>query len=267
VGDLPDPADTESTGGTSGEGGSGETGGKSETGGVEGDGGATGEGGTGGRGPGSGGESEAGGAGKTGGASSTGGVGGDGGDTSVDGGPDASDGGASASGGTTGTGGVVTGGTSGGGATGGGGGATGGAQGSGGKGTGGSGTGGVITCTTDADHDTFISSACGGDDCDDSNAAVFPGQGTYFPDQTPKGGFDYNCNSTPDKDPALNVIVDCGVVLAKCPLTTVGYIKQDVGPATPACGVSGSFGTCVKDPTLGLTCAKAPSGMVKMTCH
>jgi hypothetical protein len=273
VGELPEPAELAGGGGSS-DGGKTGTGGKAGSGG-KGDGGAS-DGGGGGS-PQSGGGSSAGGLGGSGGyrdgGGSTGGAvvdppdGGDGGDGSVDGGGTIGSGGA-ASGGTggtgtggtgtggTGTGGTGTGGTSTGGATGGSGGATG--------GTGGKGTGGAVTCSIDFDNDGFISKACGGTDCDDTDYDAKPGQTAFPQDARTSGGYDYNCDNVLTKDPALNRTVNCGVVLASCPTTAQGYFGTNAADV-PQCGASASWGTCVK--TAGLLCEKVPAAPVKMGCH
>jgi hypothetical protein len=273
VGDLPDPA---GAGGEDGDaGGSDGTGGKAAGGSGNGgdlpaDGGAGGAE-TGGKSGGSGGVNGTGGAGTGGGIITDGGSPGTGG---LDGGPDASDGGSGGAGtggaATGGTGGAATGGAgTGGTATGGtgtGGTATGGAA-TGGAATGGKGTGGLSTCTTDADHDGFLSAACGGNDCDDSNGAVFPGQVNYFDAVSPKGNYDYNCNSVPEKDPALNKYSVCSGLLSLggCNLTTDTYVSGSAG-TPPACGVAAAWGKCVKV-SLNLSCGVGTTTQVKMACH
>ena len=102
--------------------------------------------------------------------------------------------------------------------------------------TGTTGTGGCCDC----DGDGHSSTACpGGDDCDDNNKDVFPGQLMYFPVPThPGGGFDYNCDGKADfKSPA---VVDCSLIGALCDIMTHGYL----GKTHPACGETGRVGTC-----------------------
>ena len=102
--------------------------------------------------------------------------------------------------------------------------------------TGTTGTGGCCDC----DGDGHSSMACpGGDDCDDNNKDVFPGQVMYFPVPThPGGGFDYDCNGKAEfKSPA---VVDCSLLGALCDAMTHGYL----GKTHPACGETGRVGTC-----------------------
>lgn len=274
VGDLPDPMEP------SGDGGNGSNGGSTGSGGGDGSGGSNGKGGSGGEGDGGSGGRGSGGASESGGGTSAGGAGGthgDGGASSggVGGGvPDGGDGGdAGGSGGFSGSGGESGGGgaaSGGGGGTGdGGSGVTGGATGTGGgatggaTATGGTGTGGSVTCTNDADNDTFISKACGGPDCDDSDEFVRPNQTAYF-DKASKGGtFDYNCNNSIELDPALNKKNNCGLLGSGCNRPEAYLVGT--GPV-PACGQSAPWGTC-KDEVLGLSCSNAPRVSIAMACR
>lgn len=52
----------------------------------------------------------------------------------------------------------------------------------------------TLSCATDNDRDGHVSRACGGDDCDDANARVHPGQ---LPHCDPRL-VDSDCNGTPD---------------------------------------------------------------------
>jgi hypothetical protein len=87
---------------------------------------------------------------------------------------------------------------------------------------------------------------CGGDDCDDTDSRVFPGQTLYF-DTPTKGnaGWDFNCNNgVEQKYAALNC---AGLALVMCDTTTQGFLAK----TAPACGVRGMFGRCAKS---GLQC-------------
>jgi hypothetical protein len=270
VGDLPDPADL------SGSGGGVSSGGKTGKAGSGGNGGGGTTDGGGGIAPESGGGPGSGGAGGVGsGGLSVGGTsvdppdGGDGGDGSVGDGGNANGSGGTASGGTGGA--VSSGGVSGSGgaaatggsvtASGGTGGASGGTGGASG-GTGGKGTGGSVTCTIDVDQDGYISKACGGPDCDDSDEFVRPNQTAYF-DKASKGGiFDYNCNNSIELDPALNRKNNCGLLGSGCNRPEAYLVGT--GPV-PACGNAAPWGTC-KDEVLGLSCSNSPRVNMTMAC-
>jgi hypothetical protein len=106
---------------------------------------------------------------------------------------------------------------------------------------------GVDPC--DMDRDGYKSDHCaGGNDCDDTTNQVHP-----FPPNDPDpyhdmpthgdagGGFDYDCNGTPD--PEFPKAVDCSLLsLLNCDEST----KSFLGMTTPACGEPGPFGHCVK---------------------
>lgn len=144
------------------------------------------------------------------------------------------------SGGTGAGGAAATGGASVGGA-----GAGGGAAG-GGAGTGGAGTGGAASCfdPCDCDGDGYRASGltCGGNDCDDEDARVHPGQTQYFADRSANAhvGYDYNCNGTLERDPAQ------GATALSCLdldlLNCAG--KQGFQAPLPECGQPGKWSEC-----------------------
>lgn len=89
-----------------------------------------------------------------------------------------------------------------------------------------------------------------GQDCDDKQAAVHPGQSAYF--QLPVGligGYDYNCDGVEEKQyPAL---VSCQQAGSTC----VGDGWQVY---VPACGLGGLFSTCkLSDGFLGSGCGQS----------
>jgi hypothetical protein len=166
--------------------------------------------------------------------------GGTGGDT--DGSSDASGGAAGAAGGG-GTAGVAgTGGSAGAAGTGGGAGAS----------SGGSAGAGGCTCDCDGDSHLKKGGSCGGDDCDDNDANVFPGQTSYFDQPAKNGGFDYDCSGSAEQESSQTI--SCTVAL--CP-TTQGYFASP-----PACGQSADWGVCS-----GALCQKQVLEQKKQACH
>lgn len=160
-------------------------------------------------------------------------------------------GGVVTSGGAPGTGGVTAGG-----APGTGGAATGGVAGTGGA-PGSGGAGGCCDC--DGDKVKAIG-PCGGTDCDDTDANVFPGQTLYFDTPSKNRGFDYNCDNSLERDPGFTAFVNCNVILGLCDATKEGFF----GTAPPACGVPGSWGMCVKGT---LSCSNGPTGSRTPPCR
>ena len=97
-------------------------------------------------------------------------------------------------------------------------------------------------CDCDGDGHAAIG-PCGGDDCDDGDKRVYPGELVYHDTPSPTVGFDWDCSGVADRKPELLVTVECGAV-PPCP-TTVGYLA-----APPPCGESAAWGTCVKQMTV-----------------
>jgi hypothetical protein len=163
-----------------------------------------------------------------------------------------SSGGAESSGGASG--GSTAGGASGGGSSAGGASSGGtGAGASGGAPTGGSssggasgGSGGSGSCVTpcDCDGDGYLSDsmACGGNDCDDEDNRVHPGQTQYFAERSPNDrvGFDYDCSGTLDRDPLQgSTALSClDLDLLACENV------QGFQAPLPACGQPGSWAEC-----------------------
>ncbi|HTN84426.1 MAG TPA: hypothetical protein VL242_12090 [Sorangium sp.] len=100
----------------------------------------------------------------------------------------------------------------------------------------GSGGGGPVDC--DADDDGYRSKACeGGNDCNDDNPLVHPGQASTFYGTpiSPGGGFDYNCSGAEEREfPA----VTCSNILPLC------SAASNVFQADVDCGSRTSFGSC-----------------------
>lgn len=110
-----------------------------------------------------------------------------------------------------------------------------------------SGGGGATTTTTggqggccDCDGDDALAKSCGGEDCDDSRDDIYPGETTYYDEPTPNNGFDWDCSGKADRDPALVVTVDCGLIGLPC-----NQKEGFLGTTVPACGGTGDWGTCV----------------------
>lgn len=159
-------------------------------------------------------------------------------------------GGAPSSGGaTSGSGGAASGGSSAGGASSGGtgAGASGGAP-TGGSSSGGAsgGSGGSGSCVTpcDCDGDGYLSDsmACGGNDCDDEDNRVHPGQTQYFTERSlnDRVGFDYDCSGTLERDPLQgSTALSClDLDLLACENV------QGFQAPLPACGQPGSWAEC-----------------------
>lgn len=99
---------------------------------------------------------------------------------------------------------------------------------------------GTLTCTTDKDNDGHIARACGGDDCNDDDPLVHPGQA--FVSEVPKSPNigDWNCDGTVTKEHASGV---------SCQFFTCGQQKGFTG--SPPCGTEGDYITCKLD---GINC-------------
>jgi hypothetical protein len=112
----------------------------------------------------------------------------------------------------------------------------------------------------DCDDDGYLAEACQGDDCGDNDGRVHPGQEKYFDTASPTVGFDYDCSTKTERDPALNVAVQCaGLSVIACEQVSQGFIG-----AVPACGVLGDWGTCR---TQGLACEPDVYEQRRMRCR
>ena len=120
--------------------------------------------------------------------------------------------------------------------------------------TGTTGTGGCCDC----DGDGHRSTACNGDDCDDNNAAVHPGQMDFFDKATSSNSFDYDCSMKIEFEyPSVNCAVPIGVL---CDTTTFGFL----GDGQPPCGMTGDLGHCIS----GVSCTKhVEQAGAPVRCH
>jgi hypothetical protein len=181
-------------------------------------------------------------------ASGTGGaLGGSAGSTAGTGGSTSAGGVGGASGGVGGASGGV------GGSSGGVGGASGGVGGSGGS-------GGALDCDQDDDGSFASSEACGGNDCDDLDADVHPGQSSFFTEPNRDGGYDYDCNGV--EEPEVSNALDCSLLsISNC--DAQGYTSP-----LPACGDPGAWIRCAPTlPTLSVLCLATDQGSRTMGCR
>ncbi len=112
----------------------------------------------------------------------------------------------------------------------------------------------------DCDDDGYVAEACEGDDCDDDDGRVHPGQQKYFETASPTVGFDFDCSTKTERDPALNVMLQCtGLSLLACEQAAQGFLG-----AVPACGEAGDWGTCRAN---GLACEPDVYEQRRMRCH
>jgi hypothetical protein len=117
----------------------------------------------------------------------------------------------------------------------------------------------------DADHDGYTSLStpgCTGNDCDDDDSNVHPGQTAFFTVERASGGFDYDCDGVEER--AWSEALDCsllgGSVLNGCE-------GQGFSGSVPACGTSGSWIECA--PTLPplSVCQAGDDGTKLQACH
>jgi len=157
-------------------------------------------------------------------------------------------GGSTASGGTgAGAGGAGTGGTSS---------SSGGAGGSGGSG------GTSSSCDRDGDQALAVG-ACGGDDCDDNDPLVKPGQTTFFASESPTVGWDWNCSGQIERE--SEQLNPCSLQLLglSCTDRPEGWLSNDPLP----CGTTARWGKCKLGP-LGATCVEDVLDQNKVVkCH
>jgi hypothetical protein len=111
---------------------------------------------------------------------------------------------------------------------------------------------GVVDCSDpDKDDDQHDDEACGGDDCDDTDARAHPGQTSYFEEANAVIGFDYDCSGTPTQEFATDACT--GVTC-----TTASVFISD----TPvACGSDAVFATCT------MLCMRESITSKKVACH
>jgi hypothetical protein len=92
----------------------------------------------------------------------------------------------------------------------------------------------VDPCDVDGDEH-LAKGKCGGDDCDDTDDRVWPGQPDYFAERQANVGFDYDCSGEPELE-ETKAVACAGLV--SCPSGT-GFLES-----LPACGEVGDYGTC-----------------------
>lgn len=115
----------------------------------------------------------------------------------------------------------------------------------------------------DCDGDGALSmGACGGDDCDDEDARVHPGQGKFFASRSdnPIVGFDYNCSGNLERPPSQSVQVSCGALELLSCAGAQGYFG-----VPPPCGQAGRWGTCMLSGLLCVESVTDPEAVA--TCH
>jgi hypothetical protein len=100
----------------------------------------------------------------------------------------------------------------------------------------------VAAC--DCDGDEFFAEACAGEDCDDQNKDVFPGQTLFFDESARTIGFDYNCDDQSERE--FTPEVNCSGLSLGCEDQSEGFLDS-----LPSCGNTGPWGRCKVD---GLTC-------------
>jgi hypothetical protein len=93
-----------------------------------------------------------------------------------------------------------------------------------------------------------------GDDCDDNDNRVFPGQTAFFTARRPNNTFDYNCSGT--DEPQFPQGLSCTSGPGGC--QTVGTW---LGSTVPACGRSGLQGAC------STTCTRVGTVSATQACH
>lgn len=124
-------------------------------------------------------------------------------------------------------------------------------------GTGGKTAAGGSDCDGDGDgHDA--EGSCGGDDCDDADERVHPGQTSYYSERQERVGFDYDCSGRPEPE-HQRLLMCTGLALAACPTDDSGFLDE-----LPACGEPGSWGTCQ---TGTVACEEQVLDELPMRCH
>jgi hypothetical protein len=110
--------------------------------------------------------------------------------------------------------------------------------------------GSSVTDICDRDGDQFrAQTACGGDDCDDTDAQVAPDQLAYFASRQANVDFDYNCDGSAEQEQTAAVVCS-GLSLGACATEVEGFLGS-----LPPCGDVGPWGRCTKTPPLN-TCDK-----------
>ena len=103
---------------------------------------------------------------------------------------------------------------------------------------------------------------CGGDDCDDEDPDVYPGQTAFFDVKNKRGNFDYDCDGQETPDPKQNIALNCGGMnVMNCEEKKEGFLD-----GMPKCGESGPWGTCT---TAGMppTCRSSVAAHPLLRCR
>lgn len=108
---------------------------------------------------------------------------------------------------------------------------------SGASGTSGAADGGAGACKScDCDGDGALSADCSGEDCNDHDENVKPGQTDFFLEASPGHGFDYDCSTEIEYEARIELTCD--------PLACDEVTQAFIG--TPACGTeNAAWGRCV----------------------
>lgn len=112
----------------------------------------------------------------------------------------------------------------------------------------------------DRDGDGELNEDCGGNDCDDDDDAVFPGQERYFGEATAKDSFDYDCTGSAEREYPQRL--DCSAE-PLCDMTKQGFMNDPL----PLCGQQGLWGHCVEQQLPGLLCEAQADTMQRVACH
>lgn len=127
-------------------------------------------------------------------------------------------------------------------------------------------TGGTGPCC-DCDRDGHDKLSCaGGDDCDDKDENVYPGQAMYFTEPLPGGGYNYDCAGGSTPDPMLNKGLKCSdfnLSQSMCDNAAPGYLNNGI----PPCGVAGNWGKCNWAGGLSFCVNQTIDPALKMGCH
>jgi len=102
--------------------------------------------------------------------------------------------------------------------------------------TGAAGEGGCSAC--DCDGDGHEAEECGGDDCDDQDRDVQPGQQNFFEAPRRGGGWDYDCDG---EDEPGEQVIDCSGIPTCETMEYEGFIAED---GDLDCGSLTDWGRC-----------------------
>ena len=122
-----------------------------------------------------------------------------------------------------------------------------------------SGSAGCLQPPCDCDGDTHEGPQCSGNDCDDEDADVFPGQTEWFAAPSQNNGFDYDCSNGTEKEFGTTSCDGLSGAL-DCDNQPEGYYDSTVG-----CGSPVGYGKCIYE---DLTCQQDVVDAAKVVlCH